>query len=272
VPAGSPPVYDEAALQRVEADVAYLHAVINNAHVRRFLYEPGVRRSAKRAAIRDLLASSVHPVVSAFMVRLLWAGGEPALASGGREFSVDAHADACTYMAGRLGALEQVLKDMLKIEGLLARESVRAFICNESVMRQGRASALKQLLAGRVHPFLVLVVLFLFAFEELDKFAAISEAACAREAETGGVLAGEVVSSCEVPDYQMSALEQHASGFFGQPLKLTYRNDSALLGGIMIRAGSKVMDLTIDARMEDLRHLLMVAPSEDKGRILGFDR
>jgi hypothetical protein len=56
------PVHDAAALQRVEADVVYLHAVVNNAHVRRFLYEPGVRRAAKRGAIRDLLAASVHPV------------------------------------------------------------------------------------------------------------------------------------------------------------------------------------------------------------------
>ena len=69
----------------------------------------------------------------------------------------------------------------------------------------------------------------------------------------------DVVSALALDESQRLALEAKLKAQYGERLELHYRVDPAILGGLIVRVGDKLMDGSVATRMAALRQVLGVA-------------
>jgi len=72
----------------------------------------------------------------------------------------------------------------------------------------------------------------------------------------------EVVTATPLADDQRGALEAKLSAQYGGNLAYTYRVDAAILGGMIVRVGDKLIDGSVAARLAAMKQSLGVATTE----------
>jgi F-type H+-transporting ATPase subunit delta len=70
------------------------------------------------------------------------------------------------------------------------------------------------------------------------------------------IAAVDIVSARELAPSQRAELETRAKGLAGTEVKVTFREDSSLMGGAIIQIGSTVYDGSLRGRLERLREQL----------------
>jgi F-type H+-transporting ATPase subunit delta len=71
-------------------------------------------------------------------------------------------------------------------------------------------------------------------------------------AEHKGEVAGEVVSAVPLSAAQLQSVQQHLSAAAGQTVKLATAVDPNLLGGLVVRVGSRMIDASIRSKLRQL--------------------
>jgi F-type H+-transporting ATPase subunit delta len=74
----------------------------------------------------------------------------------------------------------------------------------------------------------------------------------------------EVVSAIPLTDPECAALQQKLEASFGQGIDIRYRVDPAILGGIIVRAGDKLIDGSVASRLAGLRQSLGLPAAEPR--------
>ncbi len=69
----------------------------------------------------------------------------------------------------------------------------------------------------------------------------------------------EVTAAVELTPAERSAIEERLVGQFGAGLEFTFKVDPAILGGLVIRVGDKLLDNSVASRMAALRQSMGVA-------------
>jgi F-type H+-transporting ATPase subunit delta len=72
-------------------------------------------------------------------------------------------------------------------------------------------------------------------------------------AEHRGEVAAEVMSAHELDDEHRNALTDALKASLGKEIKLTARVDPALLGGLVVRIGSRMIDTSLRTKLNSLR-------------------
>jgi F-type H+-transporting ATPase subunit delta len=72
-------------------------------------------------------------------------------------------------------------------------------------------------------------------------------------------LAVEVTSSVPLTEQECQELRQKLEARFGQNLEMRYRVDPAILGGLIVRAGDKLIDGSLATRLQGMRQAMGVA-------------
>jgi F-type H+-transporting ATPase subunit delta len=80
----------------------------------------------------------------------------------------------------------------------------------------------------------------------------VIEAYDALLAEHRGEVAGEVVSAVPLSATQLESVQQHLSAAVGQTVKLSTSVDPNLLGGLVARVGSRMIDASIRSKLRQL--------------------
>ncbi len=75
--------------------------------------------------------------------------------------------------------------------------------------------------------------------------------------ERSGVVNGEVSSAHELSAPEKAELEQNLEKATGKDVRLTYKIDTELIGGVVTRIGSTVYDGSVRTQLEHLREELM---------------
>lgn len=88
--------------------------------------------------------------------------------------------------------------------------------------------------------------------EILDEYHTIAD-------EEAGVSEAEIVSAHALNEEDRSALEAQVTRLAGGRVRATYREDPSLLGGAVVRIGSRVYDGSIRAQLERLKQRLLSA-------------
>lgn len=168
-----PPIvsFDLKDLARLQTDLAVVVQVLRNDRIRAFFANARITREGKFAAFREIIEPRVHPVMTHFLMSLVSEGGIRGLAAGeGGWFEPKHYAAACLELAEKTGCLSGIAQDMILADSVLQMEQVRAFLASPVVDEAGKTSALKEILADRVHPVVIFLVLFLFWTREMAKF------------------------------------------------------------------------------------------------------
>ena len=71
--------------------------------------------------------------------------------------------------------------------------------------------------------------------------------------QSKGEVAGEVTSAEPLSDAQLSDLKAALKGSLGQDVALSTRVDSSILGGLIVKVGSRMLDNSLKTKLQNLK-------------------
>lgn len=165
------------------------------------------------------------------------------------------YATALFELAKEEARLEQVAADLTRFnEALDAFEDMRRLVKSPvfSAEEQGRALAAildKIGIEGLTKNFLLLVAKSRRLFATPDMIRAF-RAMLARERGEAGAT---VTSAAKLTETQVTALTQALTAALGKKVMLDEQIDPALLGGLVIKVGSRMVDTSLRTRLNSLK-------------------
>jgi F-type H+-transporting ATPase subunit delta len=151
-------------------------------------------------------------------------------------------------------ALDAVAADLAAFKRMLDNSAdLRRLVRSPVISRedQGKALAALSERAG----FNALTAKFLGVVAEHRRLFAlpgIIEAYSAMLAEHKGEVGAELVSAVPLQDQQVTTLEKQLSSAVGKQVLLSARVDPGLLGGLVVRVGSRMLDASLRTKLRQL--------------------
>lgn len=154
-----------------------------------------------------------------------------------------------------LETIEQELKGVA--EAVEGTRELQRILYHPQVLAGDKKNLLKTLFADKVSvetmKFLGLVV----DKRRENYIAGISAEFSALANEARGKVAAEVITAVEVNEEQKQELVKVASLLAGKEVEPTFAVDASLIGGVIVKIGSKVIDGSIKTRLATLQSRLM---------------
>ncbi len=165
------------------------------------------------------------------------------------------YASALFDLAREEGALDDVAGDLDSIDDMIARSADLARLVRSPVVSredQGRAVGAVLEAAGigdLTRRFVGLVARNRRLFALRGMIAGYRTLL----ADHRGRTAAEVTSARPLSDGQIARIESQLAGAFGRDVSLTAAVDESLLGGLVVRVGSRMVDSSLRTRLEGMR-------------------
>lgn len=167
----------------------------------------------------------------------------------------DRYATALYELAAADKLLDAVAADLQQIQGLIARSGdLRRLLHSPVASRdeQGRAVAALAAKAGLndlTRRFLGLLA----RNRRLAALGAVIEAYLGLLAAARGQTTADVVSARDLSDRQMADIRAALKKSVGGEVAVTARVDPALLGGLVVKVGSRMVDSSLRTKLQQLR-------------------
>jgi F-type H+-transporting ATPase subunit delta len=164
------------------------------------------------------------------------------------------YAAALFELAEEQGALDTIAADLHGLRDMIAKTADLERLIKSPVLsrdEQGRAIAALAERAG----FDQLTRRFLGVLAHKRRLFALPEVVQAYDAmvaEHKGEIGAEVVSAVPLSAPQLESVRQQLSAAVGQTVKLSAAVDPSLLGGLVVRVGSRMMDASIRTKLRQL--------------------
>jgi F-type H+-transporting ATPase subunit delta len=214
-------------------------------------------------------ASGLQPVdAEAKIPRFLGSGDEvtQTARSGGKAFRVASEVETSSGVAGRYAtalfelaleekALEQVETDLNRFnQALDAFEDLLRLVKSPvfSAEEQGRALAAileKIKIEGLTRNFLLLIAKNRRLFAASDMIRAFRAMLARHRGETSAT----VTAASKLTETQVTALKQALKAALGKDVMLEERVDASLLGGLVVKVGSRMIDSSLRTRLNSLK-------------------
>jgi F-type H+-transporting ATPase subunit delta len=188
--------------------------------------------------------------------------GENVLASGGPESTVaERYAGALLDLAGENNSVESIEHALDKFVGLLRdSDDLRRFVLSPMFstadQEQGLSAILKSIgITGLARDFLLVLAKNrrLFAVENVIK---TYKSLCAK---ARGEVEAEVISAVPLTDAQTQDLTDTLRQQLGKTPKLIATVDPKLIGGLIIRVGSQMIDTSLRTKLKNLEKVMKEA-------------
>jgi F-type H+-transporting ATPase subunit delta len=164
------------------------------------------------------------------------------------------YATALFELAREQDALDKVAGDLRGLQGMIAESAdLRRLIQSPVLSRDEQGRALAAL--GEKAGFGPLTRQFLGVLAHQRRLFALPEVVEAYDAmlaEHKGEIGAEVVSAVPMSEAQLASVQQHLSAAVGQAVKLSTAVDPNLLGGLVVRVGSRMIDASIRTKLHQL--------------------
>lgn len=160
------------------------------------------------------------------------------------------------------GALAAVASDLDGFRALLGdSEELRTALSDPEVELPARKRVVEQLTAD-ANPLLTNFLLVLLDRDRLGELTPIAEAFAARVAEAEGRIAVHAVTAVPLSDDLRQRIVERVRDETGRVVDLTESVEHDIIGGLVLSAGSVVMDASVREQLRDLRSTLVAAPVE----------
>lgn len=168
------------------------------------------------------------------------------------------YASALFELAKENSTIPQVEKDLLGFQKLLDESAdLKRMVRSPVISSEDQTKALGAILAkvgtgGLAANFLKLISenRRLFAVEDMIKaYRALS-------AKARGEVTAEVTSAVALNDAQTAALKETLKASVGKDVALNARVDPSLLGGLVVKVGSRMIDSSLKTKLQNLKSTL----------------
>ncbi|MBB5517889.1 F0F1 ATP synthase subunit delta [Amphiplicatus metriothermophilus] len=171
------------------------------------------------------------------------------------------YAEALFELALEEGALEAIEVDVAALRAAVAEsEDLRVFLKNpvygvEEQTRAMAALAEKAGFAPLMRNFLALVA----KNRRLFALPAILAAFAARLAAHRGEVAADAIAAVPLNDEQIKRLRHELEAMVGRAVNLSVRVDPELLGGLVVKVGSTMIDSSLKTKLNRLKSVMKEA-------------
>ena len=151
--------------------------------------------------------------------------------------------------------LDQVAEDLKAVEALLHEsDDLRRLIANPVVSRAESGRAMAALLdKSGADPLTRNFIGLVAANRRLFALPAMIKAYLAELAERRGEVTAEVVSATRLTDSQSQALETALQNALGGKVALSHSVDPGLIGGLVVKVGSRMVDSSLRTQLQKMR-------------------
>lgn len=167
------------------------------------------------------------------------------------------YAEAVFEVARRDGTLEAWLTDLRIAAATVAHPQVARTVDNPAVPLAARRDVLRALLADRIsRPALNLIVLLAHRGRIAALPAIVREYSGLVDRERG-VVAATVTSALPLDAAELDAITARLRVLTGSDVEVVTTVDAALIGGVTVRVGDRLIDASVRGRLERLRDRLV---------------
>lgn len=168
------------------------------------------------------------------------------------------YAKALFELAMEERAVEAVSRDLAALKALLAESPelarlVRAPVFSAEEQRIGMDAVLRRMEAA---PLTVRFILTLAAKRRLSGVADIIRAFEALWRRQKGEVDAEVIAARALSESEASELRHVLKATLGRDARLTTRVDPGLLGGLVVKVGSNMIDSSLRTKLDGLRNAM----------------
>lgn len=158
-------------------------------------------------------------------------------------------------------ALDAVEKDMMALGKVLAEsEEMRQFLVNPLVPRDHQADVMVSIIAKmQGHEITRQFLAMLARQKRLSILPDIIELFAEWVATARGQIKAEIVSAAPLPAKELALVSERIGKAYGKQVKLEVRQDPALLGGLIVKVGSKQLDSSLAGKLARLKMELKAA-------------
>lgn len=162
------------------------------------------------------------------------------------------YAEAVFLMADEKGRIDQ-WSDMLEfLNKVTSDELLKKISNNPKVSNSALEGAMLDICEGQMDEEGLNLIKLLIKNNRLHLASEIAEQYEIRKAEKCGLLDVVITSAYPMSDNEKEALQKSLSESFGKKVKISVEEDSSLIGGIVIRAGDKVIDGSLSGQIQQL--------------------
>ncbi len=164
------------------------------------------------------------------------------------------YASALFELADEQKALDQVAEELSALKGVIAEsEDLRRFIRSPLYGRDEQSKAMASILdkasAGELTKRFVLVVVH---NRRLFALPGMIDAFLAELAHRRGEVTAQVVAAYDLSDTQKDALLTSLRKGIGSKVQMDLRIDQGLIGGLVIKVGSRMIDTSLRSKLQRL--------------------
>ena len=168
------------------------------------------------------------------------------------------YARACFALAREQNLLEPLAADLLGLRKMLGESAdLQRFISNATLKRSDQAKALVVL--GAKAQWSVLTQKFLGTLvgkRRLDMLPSIISAVLGEIAVHKGEVTAEVTAAHALDAAQVNNISAALTKALGKTVQVALKQDSSIMGGLIIRVGSQLIDSSVQAKLERLHRAL----------------
>jgi F-type H+-transporting ATPase subunit delta len=166
------------------------------------------------------------------------------------------YAEAAFQVALRDDELDGWRDDLALAADMLGRPEVEPVVDSPAIPRAQRLAVVDKLLSGRVRPGALRLVSLLVERGRVRDLARVSDQYQRQLNAHRGIVVATVTSAAPLNDDESAAIRAQVEAMAGSTVELRTAVDPALLGGVTVQIGDRLVDASIRGRLERLRDQL----------------
>jgi F-type H+-transporting ATPase subunit delta len=174
-----------------------------------------------------------------------------------RTTSARRYADAAFEIALRDGSIDAWRDGLAAVAAAVVIPEVEHFAQNPSIPIEARRAVIERAAGGELAGPVRNLVTLLLQRRRADLAPRVADEFQRHLDRRAGLTRASVTSAAALAPDAVSALRDRLVGITGGPVEITVRVDAALLGGLVVRFGDRLIDGSVRGRLERLRTQLV---------------
>ena len=163
------------------------------------------------------------------------------------------YAQAAMNLALQGEALATWRTDLSLLRDLWAQEDIRTYLEDARINKQKREERLRQVLGSKISPMALNLVLVLNSRGRLSLMPHIARLFEDLEREREQKIVARVTTTQPLTPAQRSHLQAQLQEQTGREVELQEQVDPSILGGMVLKIGDQLLDLSVTGRLRRLR-------------------
>ncbi len=169
------------------------------------------------------------------------------------------YAEALLSLAQSQGLVSRFNEDVsLVLDTLINSSEFKTFLGNPLIKNEPKKNAIRQLLSDRVHSYFLNFLLLLVDRRRIFVTQEICEQYKALVRKLENIVLAQVTTTVELTESQREAVINKVKAITGaNGVELSCHLDSSLIGGVIVKVGSQVLDASLRGQLRRLGNSLL---------------